>query len=140
MNLSPYLVTGQQILKYYMTWTTLVVSVLPAGTTSDTVSFDPAGVVIYVFPNNCMTEYSAPMLSVRLADVPNATGFSVQYAYNPYFFRPVPRWSALPIPSTYCGAGACSLPVDRNIGTVYYRVLYLNSSNQVLATSDLQTM
>jgi hypothetical protein len=39
-----------------------------------------------------------------------------------------------------CGNAAnCLLNVDRSIGTVFYRLVYLNSSNAVIATSDLQT-
>ena len=39
-----------------------------------------------------------------------------------------------------CTSLSCTIPADRKIGPIYYRMMYLNSSNQVLATSDIQTM
>ena len=39
-----------------------------------------------------------------------------------------------------CGTGTCTLPVDRQIGPIYYRLYYLNSSGAVLSASDIQTL
>jgi len=139
-NLSPYLVTGQTILRHYCVWSGCTVTVLAAGTSSDTVTFDPGGFVDYVFANSAAQEYTAPTISANLFAVPNATRIVVQYAYLPYVLSwPTVQSIALPTAADI-GTGASALPVDIKIGTVYYRLLYLDINSRVLATSDIQTI
>jgi len=38
------------------------------------------------------------------------------------------------------GTELCTLPIDRQIGPVYYRIIYRSSSGVTLATSDVQTL
>jgi len=37
------------------------------------------------------------------------------------------------------GTGTGTAPIDRQIGTVYFRLLYLGANSAVLATSDVQS-
>lgn len=140
INLAPYLVSGQAILRHYCTWTGCTTTSITAGTTSDTVTFDPGSWVDYVFANNAAAEWTPPTLSVRPADVPNASNVVVQYAYMPQVLN-WPSVQAVSLPnSTISSGGSLTLPTDPKIGHVYYRLIYLNSSNQILSTSDVQGM
>ena len=134
INLAPYLISGQQIIKYSSAWNGTDVTTLAAGTTTDTVSFNPAATVVYLFPANFAGELVQPSMSVRLADVPNAAAWAVRYAYFPYLVDQ--RLTAFD-----CGsAAACMLPLDRKIGPIYYRIIFRNSNNAVIAVSDIQSM
>lgn len=94
----------------------------------------------YVFANSAAQEYTAPTISANLFAVPNATRIVVQYAYLPHVLSwPTVQSIALPMAADI-GTGASSLPVDIKIGTVYYRLLYLDINSRVLATSDIQTI
>ena len=142
IDLSTCAVTGQQTIKYSYGWKGIAVSTIAAGVISDTAVFDPdnAASISYICSNNAAAEYSPPVISARLADVTNAAQIVVQYSYTPGLFSsPQVNLQALPL-SSNCGSGAaCVLPVDRNIGVVYYRLIYLDSTGKVLATSDVQT-
>jgi hypothetical protein len=132
-NLSPYLETGQQIVRYVADPQWITMTVLAAGTASDTVALGPDEAIFYVFPINFAAELEQPTIHAKLADVPNAATVAVRYHYDRYL---------LDTPATNvfsCGTGTCTLPVNRNIGTVYYRLIYLDASSNVLATSDMQT-
>jgi len=140
-TLTPYLESGQQIVKLYATYRTITVTTLAAGTSTDTPTLDPEGVVVYLFPVNYAVELEQPIVSVRLADITNAAQVVVQYNYDPYWLNSNGNTNFGRIPSVNCGNGtACTLPVDRNIGPVFYRVIYLGSNSNVLATSDIQTL
>jgi hypothetical protein len=133
VNLAPYLVSGQNVIRYLADHTSMVVTTISAGTTSDTPTMKPGGTVTYLFPQNSAAGAQQPLVSARLADVANAAKIVVRYSYLPYW---VDKGTAV----FDCGTGTCVLPVDRNLGTIYYRLLYLSSSGAVLATSDLQTL
>jgi hypothetical protein len=133
-NLAPYLQSGQQILKYSATYRGIAVSTLTAGTTSDTVTMDPGMAVFYVFPSTSAGELAEPMLQARLADQPSATKIVVSYSYDGYWL------DSSPVYTFDCGVGSCTLPVDPKIGTVYYRLRYLNTSGKILATGDVERM
>ncbi len=140
ISLSPYLVSGQAIVKHYCVWSGCTVTVLAAGTTSDTVTFDPGGFVDYIFADNPAQEFTAPVIVANLSDVPNAVGVAIQYAYLPYVFT-WPSVQSMALPNALSGgSGTFSTLVDKNIGPVYYRLLYLDVNSHVLATSDLQQM
>lgn len=80
------------------------------------------------------------LISARLADVANATKVVVQYSYTDTLFTQ-PSVSALAMPLAMdCGTGSCALPVDRTIGPVYNRLVYLDTYGKVLASSDIQTL
>jgi hypothetical protein len=133
VNLAPYLVSGQEIIRYLSDYKSIVVSLIPAGTTSDTPAMNPGGTVTYLFPQNVTDELRQPLVSARLADVAGAAEIVVRYSYVPY-------WVDNGTAAINCGTGTCTLPVDRNIGTIYYRLVYLSSSGAVLATSDMETI
>lgn len=134
ISLTPYLEAGQQIVKMYVNplgvWT---VTSLAAGTASDTVTFDANGVVVYLFPVTYTGELDIPMVSANLADVSGATKLAVRFGYDQYLLDSSANVFG-------CASIPCSLPADRNIGTIYYRLIFTSSTNQVLATSDVQTM
>jgi hypothetical protein len=132
-TLAPYLQSGQQIVRFYATALGISMTTLSAGTSSDTIIMDQEGFVAYLFPTAFASELQQPMISVRLADVPNATTVAVVYNYQPYLLDQT-------IMVFDCGSGSCTLPVDRQIGTVYYRLRYLDAAGNVLATSATQTL
>jgi len=133
-NLSPYLQSGQQIIRYTVTSQGISLATLAAGTTSDTVSMQPEDALFYVFAAAFTPELQQPTIAAQLSDVPNAAQIVVRYNYDKYFLDS-------PVSNAFnCGAGSCILPVDRNIGAVYYRLIYLDSNSKVLAVSDVNTL
>lgn len=143
IDLTSIAVSGQKTIKYCAGWQSITVTLLNASVTSDIQTFTPDGCsfVAYVGANNQAAEYSPPVISVRLTDVAAAADVVVQYDYLPYPFTN-PFLQSMMLPQTFdCGTGsACVLPVDRRIGQIWYRIIYLGNSGQVLATSDLQTL
>ncbi len=142
IDLSNCAVSGQAIEKFVASWRGIAISTLAAGTTSDTFTFlpDTAAFVAYACWRNVAANYAPTVLSARLEDVPNAAKIVVQYGYLPDpFQQPLINQSML-FQSFDCGSGTCTLPVDRNIGSVYYRLVYLDSQGRLLATSDVQQM
>ncbi|HYL36155.1 MAG TPA: hypothetical protein VEV17_09610 [Bryobacteraceae bacterium] len=132
VTLTPYLVSGQPIWKYYCTMIAgCTISQLSAGTNTDTVTFDPIATAWYIFANNASAEVALPGISVRLADVPNATKVVVAYGYTQYALS---RDQVLALPFVAdCGTGACLLPVDRLLGPIYYQIRYVDSNGRLLA-------
>ena len=142
-NLSPFLEAGQQIYRICAEWNTIkTVTAITSGTAADTYNYAPGEHCAYMFAKNAAVEIQQPQLSVRLADVANAAKVVVQFSYARLAFQEKSSAGAQTLYQTQdCGnAAACLLNVDRSIGTVYYRLLYLNSSNAVIATSDIQTL
>jgi hypothetical protein len=134
-SLAPYIQSGQQVIRYYGTWQGITVTTLPAGTRTDTVTMDPGATVIYTFPGVFRGELRQASMSVRLADVPNAAKVTVRYNHDPYVLDQATTTTV------DCGIGSnCILPVDRNIGMVYYRLIYVDANGKVLATSDVETL
>lgn len=132
-NLSPYLQSGQRIIRYVVNDHSIVMETIAAGTKTDTPTLQPLDAVFYVFPINFAAELQPAVIAARAADVTNATKVAVRYAYDRYYLDSA-------IGSVYdCGAGVCTPPWDRNIGNVYYRLIYLGPDSRVLATSDVQT-
>jgi hypothetical protein len=134
VDLTNCVVSGQATIKYYATWQGITITMIGAGTASDTLTFDPGGLAAYVCSNNAAAEYSPPIVSARLADVPNAASVLVRYNYAPWLLR------YETINALNCGTGSCTVPVDRQIGTVYYQLIYIDGAGRVLATSDVQTL
>ena len=73
-------------------------------------------------------------MSVRLADVPNATQVLVRYGHTPYAL------TTNLANEISLGSGSGTIPWDHKLGTLYYKLLYLNSSGAVLASSDVQSL
>jgi hypothetical protein len=126
-------VPGQQKIRYLADYTGIVVSILANGVTSDTPVMTSGGTVAYLCPQNFADELQQPTITARLADVPNATKIVVRYAYLPYW---VDNGTAV----ADCSSGTCALPVDRQLGPVYYRLIYLNANSQILAVSAVQIL
>ncbi len=142
VDLTPIVVSGQATVKYCAGWRGITVSTIPAGTTSDLNNiFDPDSceVAAYVGAPNAANWYTPPVISARLADVPNAASIAIQWTYSPIQFAGRQVNGAALYQTYSLGAGTVAPPIDRQIGTVYYRLLYLGSNSAVLATSDVQT-
>ena len=135
-SLTPYQIAGQSIIRSYVapdgTWT---ITTLAPGTATDSFTLAANAAIAYIFPATYAGELSQPTISVRLADVTNAARVLVRYGYNPYFFD-------TSLDNVFdCGASAaCTLPVDRQVGTVYYRIYYLDSGGRTLATGAVQQL
>jgi hypothetical protein len=143
MDLSACAVPGQATIKYSAGWRGIAITKIAAGVTSDTAVYDPdsASYISYICSSSANAEYSPPLISVRLADVPTAAKIVIQYSYTPGLFGN-PQVSSQALPLVFdCTTGAtCVLPVDRNIGAVFYRVIYMDANRKVLATSDVQQL
>jgi hypothetical protein len=141
VNLSACGVTGQSIIVFASTWDGIQsIRVLAPGTMTDSHAWAPVEFRDYICPQNSAAELNQPSISVRLAAVTNATDVVIQYSYSPLSFTS-PSVASQTLYQTYnCGTGNCTLPTDRNIGTIYYRIIYYGSGNAVLATSDVQTL
>lgn len=139
-NLSPYLVAGQPIIRYSATWGSIdPIKVLAAGTTTDTMVCDEGQFRAYVFANNEAAELLEPTISTKLSSVANAASIKVQYAYTPMVFNSSSVSGQVLYTTFDCGNGAqCQIPVDKNLGAVYYRLLYLDAGGNILSTSDVQ--
>jgi hypothetical protein len=133
VNLSSCDVPGQQKIRYLADYTGIAVSPLAIGVTSDTAVMTSGGTVAYLCPQNFAAELQQPTISARLADVANAARIVVRYAYFPY-------WVDNGTSVVDCGSGTCALPVDRQFGPIYYRLIYLDANSTILAVSDVQTL
>jgi hypothetical protein len=132
-NLAPYLVAGQPVIRYSMTWDSIqAVDVIAAGTTTDSKTCAPGEFRAYVFPVNEAAEFAQPVIAARLADVANAADILVQYSYSLLSFGSPAVAAQTPYQTFNCGTGTCQLPVDKNIGPVYYRLIYLDGSGRIL--------
>lgn len=139
-NLAPYLIIGQPIYRYYATWSGISFATLPAGTTSDSMICEPGAFRAYIFPQANQFTPQQPAISVSMADVPGATDLLIQYAYSPVSFQSSVLAQSL-LNSYDCGGtGSCTLPVDRNVGPLYYRLVYLGTNSKVVAVSDVQVL
>jgi hypothetical protein len=141
VDLTPIAVSGQATTKYCAGQTAISVSTIASGTTSDTNTFDPdaCAVAAYVATPNGATWYSPPVISARLADVPNATSIAIEWTYSPLQFG-APQLNGQALFQSYSlGAGTGTAPIDRQIGKVRYRLIYLGTGSTILATSDVQT-
>jgi hypothetical protein len=140
-NLTPYLVAGQPIIRMSATWAGIEpIVVLAAGTTSDTMTCQSGEFRAYIFANNEAAEVQQPIISLNLADVANATDILVQFSYSPLAFNTQSVQQQLLYQTFDCETGTCKLAVDRQIGVLYYRFVYRDTTGKVLATSDVQTL
>jgi hypothetical protein len=133
VNTAPYLVSGQNYLRYLGSYTGDTVTTIVAGITSDTPLIPASGTATYIFPANFSTWLSQPSIAPRLADIAGATAVTVHWGYLPW-------WVDNGTMSYDCGStSTCTPPWDRGIGTIYYRLLYRNSAGAILARSDIQS-
>ncbi len=138
VDLSGCEVAGQPIIRYTVNYAQIAMTILGAGTISDKPTFPAAGLIAYLCSNNEAAELDEPTIAARLADVSGASSIVVQFAYNPEAFS-LSRFAQAP-QAVLAANGTVTLPVDRNIGTIYMRLIYLNGSGAVLATSDIETL
>jgi Bacterial Ig-like domain (group 2) len=134
--LTPYLRGGQQIIRYVVNDHSITMSLITpgSGSTTDTLVLQPLDAVFYVFPVTFAGEILQPPVDARLADAAGATEIVVRYAYDRYYLD-------APAGNTFnCGTGSCIPSWDRKIGSIYYRLIYLGSNSQVLASSDVMML
>jgi hypothetical protein len=133
VDLSGCVVSNQPTIRYTVDWRGIDITTIAAGVATDSPVWAEGGAVAYLCANNSAAEYNQPVVSASLADVSGAAKIVVQFAYVPYMLA---RRTNNVID---CGTGTCALPVDRNIGPVYYRLKYLDANGTLLATSDVQS-
>lgn len=131
VDLSAYNVAGQKKVRYAIDRTRVDITELSSGVVSDVITLPAGGAVFYLCPNNESAEYNPPIVSARLADVPNATKILVHYGYVPFLMDQ--ETSNVKDCST---GSACVIPVDRNIATVYGRITWLDVAGKVLQQID----
>ena len=126
VDISGCAVSGQPTIRYIAdSINGITVSTIASGTTSDTPTFPTGGTVVYLCSNNEAAELSEPVMSLRLADITGAASIELRYAHTPYAL------GANLANVVSMGTGSGTIAWDRNIGTLYYRLLYLNSSGFV---------
>jgi hypothetical protein len=134
-----YVTSGVAFIQDYCTYLDCVVSSIAYTTSPQSITCAPGCTVHLRFPaSNPTAEWSAPVISARLADVTNAASIVVQYAYTPFPMN-APTGQGQ-INSVSIGTGTGTIPVDLHIAPVQYRLIYLNSALTPIATSDIQTM
>ena len=106
---------------------------MSAGTTSVIITLQAEDAVFFVFPVSFASELQQPPVVAHLADVTNAVKIVVRYSYDLYYLNITGNVFD-------CGTGTCTPQWDRNIGSMYYRLIYLGPNSEVLATSDVQTL
>jgi hypothetical protein len=133
--ISAYETAGQNIVRYRAQYNAIgPLSMIGPGTATDTVTLAPGEAVWYAFPAASAGFVNQPTIVPQWpSEVNGATDVVVHFGYDFYnlnaAFADVDCGSAFP----------CTIPADENIGTVYYRLIYRNSSGVVLATSDVAT-
>ena len=135
-KLTPYLQSGQSIIRSRITYQGIKpLATLAPDTATETLALEPGEAVFYIFPANFAAELVAPTLAVRLADVSTAAGWAVRFSYDRYLLD-------APVANVQnCGAAqVCTLNADANIGTIYYRIVYVDAFNRLLASSDVLTI
>ena len=127
-SLSPYS-NGTTITRYRLTENGVTTHTLSGP--DDPITMEPAEVVIYVMP---VSEDGPVEIHTdhKKAAVPRAMKTVVEWAYDPALLNGQG--------SRVLCTDQCSLPVDTRLGPVSYRYHYLDSANQILATSDVMTI
>lgn len=133
---------GQMMYRFSATWSGIEpIVAIAANTASDTMLCAPGEFRAYIAPVQPGSELSQPTVTPNIADVTNAVKVIVQFSYSPLVFSSGSVRSQILFQTFDCLAShACVLPVDRNIGTIYYRYQFLGSSNEVLATYGVETI
>jgi hypothetical protein len=143
-TLTPYLQSGQNIIRLIASKNGISLSTIASGTASDPSVIVPyGGVVVYLFPVAFASELQQPTMTLCVSDVANATGTAIRYGYDPYVLD-ASTTNVVPMTVT-SGSGSCSLigtvtlPADRKIGPISYRIIpYVVSTGKQLGQSDVQ--
>jgi hypothetical protein len=132
---SVQLKSGQQFIQQIVTGHSIGgVTPVASGTTSVTVTFPAVSAAFLVFPANFAAELVQPRITPEISTITNAASAVILYGYDPYYLDAAGN-------TFNCGTAAvCQPPWDRNIGTIYYRLEYLNSSGVRIAQSAVQTL
>jgi hypothetical protein len=129
-----YLVAGQSIVQFLANSQAITLKTYPPATANANVSVPKGGEVVFLFPNNFASELLQPTISFSTSSVANTASVAVRYGYDKYLLD-------IGDSVVNCGVGpTCTLPVDKKMGPVYYRLFDVNSSSNVIATSDVQQL
>ncbi len=139
-DVSSYLVSGQNYILTIWGWDgTDITTVIPAGTSSKTITLDEGQAFALVFPNTFAGTVNQPVVQTRLSDIPSATSSAIRWSYNAAQFD-TPTANFID-----CGSSAsCTIPADLytdsggNFMSLYYEIIYLNSSRKRIASSGMQ--
>lgn len=136
-SLAPYETSGQSFIRKVVNATGIgPITVLSAGTATDTLTLQPLDAVVYTFPVTFAGELQQPTLAVRMADVANASDLVIHWSYDPYHLQVDPN--------VYdCGgSGLCTLPADLNFRpslsgpAIYLQYLFRDSSGDILSCKN----
>jgi len=132
---SVQLKSGQQFIQQIVTGHSIgAATTIASGTTSVTMTIPAGSAAFLVFPSNFAAELLRPSIAPEISAITNATSAVILYSYDPYYLDAGGN-------TFNCGTAAVCQPAwDRNIGTIYYRLEYLNSSGVRIAQSAVQTL
>jgi hypothetical protein len=138
VDISGIVVSGQPTYQYCSGQNGITIRTIAIGVTSDTFTFSPDACLgwAYTAATNWLT---FPVLGLKLSDCPSgSTGLSVQWSYSPIALSG-PVFNGSVVQTTNAGAATgVTLPVDKRIGTVYYRPVCYSTMGPT-ATGDVQT-
>jgi hypothetical protein len=131
VNTTPYLQSGQQFVRYIVNWYgKLKMTILSAGTASDSFTLGPQEAFYYVFPTSFAAEVVQPQISINLADIPGAAKVAIRYGYDLYWFES-------PADMVFdCGTGTCTPTVDlgfKTVAPIWWVPIYMDSNGKVLS-------
>ena len=140
-NLSPYLISGQGILRYLVSGHGIgPTTVIAAGTASDTVTLQPGQAVYYVFDPSQSSAYAGGM--TFHVPLNGATDAVVLWDYQPdTFTKPMVAAEVQPNVTVLAG-GIGRVPADRNIGPIFYQIVRRDANGHPLNSytqSDMGT-
>jgi hypothetical protein len=91
--------------------------------------------VAYLFAvSGASSEYSPIIMSNGYAGISTATGLAVKWGYDAFSL------DSQEGNITDCGTSPCTIPADRSLGTIYYRLIYRGASGAFLVQSGVQTL
>lgn len=132
-SLSAYETGGQNIIQFISNSNAIKLSIISAGTSSATVTVPMGGAIVFLFPITFSTSLARPIITARLADVTNATKIVVRYGHDQYLLDGGNT-------TVDCTTGTCTLPADRTIGPICYRLIYLDTNGIILRIGDIETI
>jgi Bacterial Ig-like domain (group 2) len=135
INTTPYLQSEQNFIQQIVNGHSIGASTtVAAGTTSVTLTIPAVSMALLVFPSDFARELLEPSIAPEISAITNAATAVILYSYDPYYLDVAGN-------TFNCGAATvCQPSWDRNIGTIYYRLEYLNSSGVRIAQSAVQTL
>ncbi len=135
IDTSAYLQSEQSFIEQIVTGHSIgAATTVAAGTGSVTMTIPAVSAAFLIFPSDFARELLQPSIAPDISTIANAASAVILYGYDPYYLDAAGN-------TFNCGSAAvCKPPWDRNIGTIYYRLEYLNGSGVRIAQSAVQTL